>query len=676
MAQREFLISDAPKPGEPLEIDIHPENKRILDDDIRDRIERQKAKLKPLVKRRLERRYKKLHKKLRHANYNQLVIQREGLWNEYQKMLYAVKRTDSKPTAAMKAKYKSLKTAFNEIQKNINALDPLINEFDDVNNALKSHQEIMDLEREDKENFEAFKREARTWEQQIMSVFRQSPALHHKGENSKGKPFINTPTIDNIHIKEDKIYYRIKTSSQTALERFFGRWHSALPYGVNVADLTDERTIENLSTACNRVIAVERSTRGRNLYYVVNRFDSPDGIPRKVLYQNTIDWYPVKDHSKTPWPAGVGDDRKIIWYDFETYPHMLIAGATQGGKSNLVNEIIASIASMNTPEEVRFILADMKGGIEFTHWKDLKHQIGEMATTPNDFIVNLKKAHKVMEHRLEMFEAMKAKNLATFNEKAKKKIPRIIIVIDEMATLIGLGEMTSDIHNELRVLSAQGRAVGIHLLLCTQHSSVDVIPGWVKTNMGLRISSKMPTAQSSMVILDTITAATLPNLPGRMVFSAGRDEIVVQSPFISDSEIAKVVRISSDYDDPDDSEFEAQSAPMPIKKFSRDDIFRYAIEEFNGKLSASRIHDEVGNDVITLRKLRAMVNRVKDQIERDGCIEWRDKTYSLDRDRKSYVLVEIVKPDTPHAPDEQPSEQSRTPIHVLLSSNKELSQTE
>ena len=325
---------------------------------------------------------------------------------------------------------------------------------------------------------------------------------------------------------------------------------------------------------------------------------------------------------------------------------MLIAGATQGGKSNHVNQMIATMVTMNTPQELRLLLVDLKGGIEFTHWKGLQHQLRPMLTSPTAVLEGLQWLRSIMETRLDAFEGMKAKNLTSYNEKVEQQLPRIVCLIDEMATLIGLGDLTKDLHTELRVLSAQGRAVGINLVLCTQHSSVDVLPGWVKTNMGLRISAKMPSHQASMVILDSITASTLPDVPGRMVFSSGRFEVVAQSPFISDEQIESSIKVANAFKNPDNTEFiSVLPKPKPVKpEFGRQQILTMCVDDFNCHLSAIKVHDVVGNEIMSRRNIRAIITEIIHEWERGEPILINEKEYTLTKDRKAYYLGLIAQP--------------------------------
>jgi hypothetical protein len=483
--------------------------------------------------------------------------------------------------------------------------------------------------------------------------------LHHKIEDSNGNYFCHTPHIEHTIFKNDRVLYLIQTTGQNIFERLRGRWHSELPYNVDIRDLTCDETLENLSAACNRVVSVVRSKRGTNLFYAINRLDSPDGIPSKVLYSKIIQWYPTSDHTKTPWAAGVTEDRKATWFNFEDIPHILIAGSTKSGKSNHINAMIATMVTMNTPRELRLLLIDNKGGIEFTHWQGIKHALRPMIKNVGEVLPALQFARSLMERRLERFESIRAKNLMSFNSKVNddQRLPRIVIIIDEMATLLGLGDLTTAIQNELRVLTSQGRAVGVHIIVCTQHSSADVLPGWVKTNLSMRIAGKMPSHHASMTIIDSATAATLADYPGRMVFALGRNEVIAQSPYISDEEIARSVTISMGFASGDDKEFYENPAEPVKEKFSQYDLIALALSDFEGKLTPIRMHDKLGNEIVTLRKLRVMVDQV---IDRGGVVHDGLK-YKLRKDRKSYILI-------PEHDSELDTDEDTSPVEVVFSS--------
>lgn len=643
--KREVLTEGLPAPGEPLQAAVAKENQAILDDELARRLERIKAKLEKKERKQLLKRQAELHKFLREYEWNRLVKLRWETWQEYEgkKSAYAFAETDEECEQLIEDG-KALAARGKQINLRIDILTEFHDEYRDIGNRLKAHDDALAAEREDEENRKAFEQEAKVWQAQIQAVFRQSARLHHAYTDSDGQFHTIIPDIEHVYFKSDRVLFQIRTSAQNVVERMVGRWHSALPYNVDVSDLTCDDTLQNLSAACNRVVSVERSKRGTNFFYAISRLDAPDGIPEKVLYSKMIDWYPAADHAKTPWFAGVTQNRKVESYNFEEHPHILIAGTTKSGKSNHVNQMIATFVTMNNPSEVRLILVDLKGGIEFTHWQGIKHSLRPIIKRPSEVLPALQFLRSLMERRLATFETVKAKNLFSYNSKVplEGKLPRLIFIIDELATLMELEELKAEIDKQLMVISSQGRAVGIHLLICTQRTSADVIPPWLKTNAGMMISGKMPNHHASMTILDSITAATLPDVRGRLVFSKGRSEVIAQSPLISDEEIERAVTFSKTFPDTDETEFiEIERTPLVAKPvFGREQLIDIALERFNGKLSPTRIHDFVGEKVATEREIKRLVGLIVEESADDG-LEHRGQHYSLRKDRKTYVLEPI-----------------------------------
>lgn len=638
MSHDDPILDAVPAPGEPLKRDVHAENRAILEMDIGERVKLLEGKLSGRQRWNLTRRFRRLWRQLNRAHYNVLIRARADAQRECEDLLAQFDAADDEH----KPEIRKLGWAAVRRGKAINArladLQPLIDEFEEIANRLELDRTVREWEAEDAANRKAFYREARAYEQQILGVFRQSPRLHHRGLNRHGKEVTTIPIIAHKFITEDKMWFQILLSKQNPIMRALGKYQSGLPYGVDIASLSDEKTLENLSGACDRKVVVERGKRGETFYYVVSRLDSPDGLPRRVLYSKVMNYYPVEDHSLTPWPGGVTTDRRIVFFNLEEDPHVLIAGATKGGKSNLINAIIATFARMNAPSELRLILIDNKGGVEFTHWQRLPHLLMPMIKEPSQVVPALQRVHEIMRRRLVSFEAIGARNLPDYNRKVhdEDRLPRVVCIVDEMATLMG----DAEVQNELQVVASQGRAVGVHLILCTQHVINDVVHSTIKVNMVLRVAAQMPSDSASRVILDTGTAALLPKVPGRMVFRSGSIETIAQTPLISDAEVGLAVKYANDqYARVESAELTAAEPIAPREKFSRTDMIQLALEQLDGKLSAQKMNNIVGNEVANRRKLQDMIDEVIALGEIDHC----GALYKIKRVGRAYVLTPITQ---------------------------------
>jgi DNA segregation ATPase FtsK/SpoIIIE-like protein len=224
----------------------------------------------------------------------------------------------------------------------------------------------------------------------------------------------------------------------------------------------------------------------------------------------------------------------------------------------------------------------------------------------------------VMKKRMALLEKSKKKDLPSYNRSTDDRLPRILVVIDEMNTFVGLGALTEEIHNLIMLIVSQGRAVGIHLIAATQHPEVKVIPGRIKTNMSVRMSGAMPSIVASQIVLDSADAAKIPNIPGRFVAVVGLQTLVVQVPRIEDGDIAHVVsKAQNDYPETSDELRELSNAPK-LKVWDETAVIQAALDWTQGSLSGQKINRLLGSESPGERALNTLCKRVIDAAEANG----------------------------------------------------------
>ena len=226
-------------------------------------------------------------------------------------------------------------------------------------------------------------------------------------------------------------------------------------------------------------------------------------------------------------------------YDITRMPHLLIAGATNSGKSVCINSLIVSLLYQNNPDTLRFIMVDPKR-VELPIYNGIPHLLTPVITEISKTINALKWCLNEMDRRFEILSQAKKRDIGSYNAATQEKMPYIVFIVDELADLmVAAGR---DVEAGVIRLTQMARAVGIHLVLATQRPSVDVITGLIKANIPTRIAFSVASGVDSKTILDALGAEKLLG-QGDMLFVS--PEISkpkrIQGVFISDSEVKRVV---------------------------------------------------------------------------------------------------------------------------------------
>ena len=298
--------------------------------------------------------------------------------------------------------------------------------------------------------------------------------------------------------------------------------------------------------------------------------DRPSMVPIKNLV--TSEEF-LESNAELPIPIGYTVDRRVKVFDLTKTPHLLVAGATQQGKSVGLNVMISSLLYTKHPSELQFVFVDPKGN-EFNSYKHLyKHYLavlpgadGEKAEIEGSVCVKPAEADAVLRslcaEMTERYDLMRqagsTPNIKTYNEKfmahklnpknGHRKLPYIVAVIDEYADLTMSGSFTPEgravakkIMTSLILLASKGRAAGIHLIIATQTPRKDVISGVIKANFPTQIAFRVGNGVDSKVIIDATGAEKLLG-NGDMLFSQGAKVERIQCGYIGADEITALAQ--------------------------------------------------------------------------------------------------------------------------------------
>lgn len=246
----------------------------------------------------------------------------------------------------------------------------------------------------------------------------------------------------------------------------------------------------------------------------------------------------------------VGEDiegRPVV-LDICRMPHLLIGGAAGSGKSVQMHAILLSLMMKYTPEEVKLLLIDPKC-VEFAAYEHAPHMLYDrVITDPHEAVTALNWMIHEMNRRFTMLEKESVRNLDLYNAKmpANRKLPKIVIVIDELADLMLVNR--KECENALARLAQMARAVGIHMIVGTQRPGPDVITGLIKANFPSRMAFKMSSILESRSLLDTGGAESLLGNGDLLYLTLGLTRpLRCQCAFVTDAEVDSIVEYITEY---------------------------------------------------------------------------------------------------------------------------------
>jgi len=312
--------------------------------------------------------------------------------------------------------------------------------------------------------------------------------------------------------------------------------------------------------------------------------DEIGGLPEKVSLLDLLALDPPtaqtiagrweRRPASTTFPLGTGFDGTVGFDLVRDGPHGLIAGTTGSGKSELLQSLVSSLAALNRPDELVFVLVDYKGGSAFHACVRLPHTLGMV--TDLDEALSLRALESLgaeLRRREQMLADVGAKDLAEYRALRSREpqlapMPRLLLVIDEFATM---ARETPSFVPGLVSIAQRGRSLGVHLILATQRPA-GVVTADIKANTNLRIALRVTDPLESTDVIDVNDAAHISTRnPGRALARLGHRSV---TPF----QTAYVGGVSGQ-DSQDDQPQEILSPPPSAQRLTWNGLGRPVLLE-------------------------------------------------------------------------------------------------
>jgi len=435
---------------------------------------------------------------------------------------------------------------------------------------------------------------------------------------SMGIEYVRTSHNKHEHEKVERVTFdawKWTVDGATA----YGKVRS-IPYGHNATELVRSEILSGLSVSVGKPVRGVLDDKGGGVIISVSLAGTLD-MPDRVDFDKV---FPLIAESQPPLSVfiGIGENGSKHVYNLEQLPHLLIGGSTGSGKSVMLTTILATIIARNSPKDVRLLLADLKG-VDLNHFEGVPHLLAEeipgipggIVKKDNQIIPMFKWLEAENNRRQAIFGNRRIRNLAEWNKKNRKQhLPRIVVAIDEFARLMRDSAEKKQFTDLIYDLASTARATGIYLILATQFAVGKYVNTDVKMNIPGRIAFSVPDLQGSVALIDSNEAVNLYPPPGRGIFSHGVNRFRFQAPWITEKQIAEIVRNAQKGKTLKELQIGADLA--------EEEIINWALTENNGSLQTLNTFQHFA-ERIEAHNLKKMLQEMDEKIYMIDGIEYR-----------------------------------------------------
>lgn len=160
--------------------------------------------------------------------------------------------------------------------------------------------------------------------------------------------------------------------------------------------------------------------------------------------------------------------------------NILFAGMPGSGKTFSMISLAFQCAIKYSPKELQMAIIDLKNDMAWHPLHMLPHLVHPAVKTFNE-------AQRVLEW-------VREQRLERIDQSGKREFPRLVVIIDEIASLIMEAGPSGPLAKLIGESTGQGRALGINLLLGTQQPNQKTMGTFTTADMHVRVVGKVVNA--------------------------------------------------------------------------------------------------------------------------------------------------------------------------------------
>ena len=602
------LEIEVPKWGNIFRDDsIHPDNLMLVNAD-----DRPSRTLTRSERKTLNKRHVKISQILARIHYDEIKSEYDGLRELYKQLKTELhNEDDNNGKLRIKKKMKKIRERAGRLSSRIEPYKSIAAQRNYIIRRFHEHDMAIAFARREKADRKEMLREVQHFAQRIQDRYTQ--LMYRQEVYKDGKRRLRKVQFERVYVTPDEIQFKINVASVTIL----GSNRNNLPEGVRVRELVKPETLDELSAATERPVWSPHSPPMRGgtdkdfdngAWVVINRIGLLHGVPEYIGFEHIIPKYPGKSKGLAI-PFGIVRGRKINWaYIGNTSPHFMVNGLTGSGKTNAIVGCLATLVQTCSPDEIRFLITDLKRGGNFRAFKTVGHNLldGEIVNSTKRLLEILRYVVDMLYQRLKTTGTI-ANDIGEYNSLVdeNKQLARVLVVIDEYSETRNMSDeedIKKGIDACVDTIARLGRAAGIHLMLGNQQPYQRNTPSEVKGNITYHLTGFQMTQGASMSTVGSGAATKIEKIPGRMLCNNGRDIFEVQIAHTTNDDIKNAVEIASHYPIPkpldwnygketqvDSNEDEKPRfiipIPEPPKEFTTAILTEFTIEQNDGLLS-------------------------------------------------------------------------------------------
>jgi len=246
------------------------------------------------------------------------------------------------------------------------------------------------------------------------------------------------------------------------------------------------------------------------------------------------------DSKTIPWISGYKESNGALKiHDLKSFIHLIIAGASGNGKSNILHTLLLSI--LLSDKEIEIIICDPKRN-EFKAYKKFKNI--QYYNSHESIVKAIKQQVVEMNSRNKKIEPDEyIRDIDGYNKKyTVNKMKYRVIIIDEIADIILNPDkkIVAEFSDALSQLTQLSRSIGFRLVLSTQNPTKEVLKKFIKANIQSRVALGTSNKTDSRTILDNNLASEI-EMPGKFVLQFGKDNSFHYSPFVADKDLVEIL---------------------------------------------------------------------------------------------------------------------------------------